>query len=57
MMDTPFLKNLDKKFIEINKQLNPSKKLLDINKVVKKIEFLISPNSNKIKGVNFLIKN
>jgi 3-oxoacyl-[acyl-carrier protein] reductase len=57
MMDTPFLKNLDKKFIEINKQLNPSKKLLNINKVVKKIEFLISPNSNKIKGVNFLIKN
>tara|TARA_B110000467_G_C18281869_1_gene459079 strand:+ start:675 stop:1385 length:711 start_codon:yes stop_codon:yes gene_type:complete len=52
MMDTPFLKNLDKKFIEINKFHNPKKKLLAVSRVTKKIKYLLSNKSNNLNGQN-----
>ena len=56
MMDTPFIKNLDKKFIEINESFGSSKKLLKLDKVVKKIHYLLSPKSKNINSKNFLLK-
>ena len=52
MIDTPFLKNLDEKFVEMNKFHNPKKRLLNINRVVKKIKYLLSNKSKNLNGSN-----
>lgn len=57
MMETPFIKNLNKKFIEINKSLSKNKKLLKLNKVVNKIDHLLYSKSKNLNGKNFLLKN
>ncbi|WP_348661734.1 SDR family oxidoreductase [Croceibacter atlanticus] len=52
MMDTPFIKKLGYKFIELNKYLSSSKGLLEIDDVVSKITFLMSSKSDDLNGVN-----
>ena len=52
MMDTPFIKKLGHKFIELNKYLSSSKDLLEIDDVVSKITFLMSSKSDDLNGVN-----
>ena len=52
MMDTPFIKKLGYKFIELNKYLSSSKSLLEIDDVVSKITFLMSSRSDDLNGVN-----
>ena len=52
MMDTPFIKKLGYKFIELNKYLSSSKSLLEIDDVVSKITFLMSSKSDDLNGVN-----
>jgi len=55
MMETPFLKKLDKKFVDLNRHLSPQKKFLSANEVVKLIKSLISNKSNA-NGTNFVIQ-
>ena len=50
--DTPFIKKLGYKFIELNKYLSSSKSLLEIDDVVSKITFLMSSRSDDLNGVN-----
>ena len=52
MIDTPFLKNLDRKFIEMNRFYNSKKKLLSINRLTKKIKYLLLDKSNNLNGQN-----
>ena len=52
MIDTPFLKNLDTKFIELNRFSNSKKKLLSINRLTKKIKYLLFNKSNNLNGQN-----
>ena len=57
MMDTPFIKKLDDKFIELNKYMSSSKSLLQIDEVVSKIKYLMSPKSDHLNGDNILLTN
>ena len=54
MMDTPFLKNLDRRLIEIYRNKKKTKKFVQVSKVVNAINRLIK-NKQKSKGKNILI--
>ncbi len=56
MMDTPFLKNLDRRLIEIYRNKKKTKKFVQVSKVVNAINRLIK-NKQKSKGKNILIFN
>jgi len=55
MMDTPFLKNLDKKFVELNRFLSPSKKFIKLERAVSKIKSIMYSNSKNLNGFNVKI--
>ena len=54
MMDTPFLKKLDRRMVEIYRDRKKTKKLVAVSKVVKSINELIK-NKEKSKGKNIFI--
>ena len=55
MMDTPFIKNLDQKFVDLNKYLSPTKSFIKIDTVISKIKFLLSAKSDNIHGANIIL--
>ena len=57
MMDTPFLKNLDNKFIELNKYLTPSGNFVKLDTVISKIKSLMYSKSDNSNGANIKISN
>ena len=48
MMDTPFIQNLDKKFVDLNKYLSPTKSFIKLDTVISKIKFLLSAKSDNL---------
>ena len=56
MMNTPFLKNLDRRLIEIYRNKKKTKRFVQVSKVVNVINRLIK-NKQKSKGKNILIFN
>jgi 3-oxoacyl-[acyl-carrier protein] reductase len=55
MIDTPFIKNIDKKIIELSKFNNPKKRLTKASEVTDVIKFLLSSNSRFINGSNTIV--
>lgn len=57
MMETKFLQSIDNKFIEIAKTDFVEKRLLNVEEIVPAVEFLLSPASDAIHGINLNISN
>lgn len=52
MIETKFLSNIDKRFIEINAENSSMKRNIAIDEVIAGLKFLLSDDSNYINGVN-----
>ncbi len=52
MMKTKFLKEIDERMVELLEEQHPQKRLLTVEELIKKIEFLMSHDSDFMTGIN-----
>ncbi len=55
MLDTPFIKKIDNKIIELNKFNNPKKRLGKASEVSEAIMFLLNTKTNFINGSDIIL--